>query len=199
MTFFLSTEMIDYQTRNHPLVNGKRTTKTQIDAENERRAMYLLSQEFRSKIEVYSDDPHCKIDFAAKSPNGEITALFEFKKRGGKHNDPQYRRGWWVPCEKLDALVYYGIHLRKQQNKSLITDLYYCWGFNDGFYYINIQESKVWLCDYEIGGLGYSVKEKKNNGKEAVYLVPRNNPFICEIRAGSVDTPWRYASNALAA
>lgn len=197
MPFFVPTQMSDYKNRNHPLVNGKRTTRNEVDAENEKRAIYLLSQEFRTKIEVFSDDPHCKIDFAAKSVNGEITALFEFKKRGGNHDDYQYKRGWWIPCEKLDALVYYGIHFQAENRKPLITNLFYCWGFNDSFYYINIQEAQIWLCDIENGGLGYSVKEKKGNGKELVYLVPRNNPHIKQIKAGTVDMPWRYTSNAM--
>jgi len=197
MPFFIPTEMHEYKSRNHPLVNGRRTTKNEIDAENERRAIYLLSQEFRTKIDVFSNDSHCKIDFAAKSPSGQITALFEFKKRGGNHDDKQYKRGWWVPCEKLDALIHYGIHVPSKLGQPLITDLFYCWGFNDGFYYINIQEARVWLNEVENGGLGYCVKEKKNNGREMVYLVQRNNPYIKEIKAGTVDMPWRYASNAL--
>lgn len=199
MPFFIPTEMEDYRQRSHPLINGKRTTRNQIDSENEKRAMYLLAQEFRTKVEVFSNDPHCKIDFAAKLPDGTITALFEFKKRGGNHDSYKYKSGWWVPCEKLDALVHYGIHERKEQGLPYIKDLFYCWGFNDSFFYINVQEAKVWLCDCVVGGLGYSVKEKKDNGKELVYLVKRNNPFIREIKAGTVDMPWRYQSNAMAA
>lgn len=180
------------------MINGKLTTRNAIDAENENRAQYILSQEFRSRIDVFSEDEHCKIDFCARDLNGEITALFEFKKRGGNHDDPQYKRGWWIPVDKVDSLVRYGIYDRKDQGKPYLTNLFYCWGFNDSFFYVNIQEARVWCCDCMMGGLGYRVSGKRGGGREPVYVVPRNHPAIREIKPGTVDMPWRYQSNALA-
>ena len=190
--FFIQSSMEDYKKRQHPKINGIRTTRNAIDAENEQRARYILSQHFKTNIMVFSQDSHCKIDFSAVNCMGETVALFEFKKRGNNHNDYRYKKGYWVPLSKLNELVHYGIHERKKQQKAYIEELYYCWGFDDAFLYINVQKAKVWLCDLIEGGLGYTVKEKKNNGKELVHLVPTNHPMIQRICPIGLDLPWRY-------
>lgn len=190
--FFIHSSMEDYRNRSHPKVNGMRTTRNSIDAENEQRARYILSQHFNTKIKVFSKDSHCKIDFCAVDSNGEIIALFEFKKRGNNHDDPRYKRGYWVPLGKLDELVRYGIHERKKEGKPYILNLFYCWGFNDAFLYINVQEARVWCFDLIEGGLGYKVKEKKNDGKELVHLVPTNHRLIQRISPEGIHLPWLY-------
>lgn len=190
--FFLHSSMEDYKNRTHPKVNGVRTTRNKNDAENEQRARYILSQHFNTNIQVFSNDSHCKIDFCALNAEGETTALFEFKKRGNNHDDYRYRSGYWVPLGKLNELVRYGFYERQKQQKPYIENLFYCWGFNDAFLYINVQAARVWLCDLVDGGLGYKVKEKKDNGKELVYLVPRNHPMINNISPIGLDLPWRY-------
>ena len=190
--FFLESQMDDYKNRSHPKINGMRTTRNLQDAENEQRAKHLLAQHFKHTIKTFSSDKHCKIDFEAVDTNGETVALFEFKKRGGQHTDWQYKKGYWVPFEKLNELVRYGIHDRKAEGKPYVDNLLYCWGFNDAFLYINIQKAKVWLCDLTEGGLGYKVKEKKNNGREMVYNVPRDHPMIKQISPVGLDLPWRY-------
>jgi len=192
MTFFLASSMDDYKNRQHPKINGVRTTRNKNDAENEERAKYILSQHFDLKIKVFSDDSHCKIDFAGIDKNGETVALFEFKKRGNNHNDYRYKRGYWVPCKKFDELVRYGIHERKAKNQPYILNLFYCWGFNDAFLYINTQTVRVWLMDVVEGGLGYHVKEKLNGGKENVYLVPLNNRHIKSISPVALKMPWLH-------
>lgn len=184
--------MEDYRNRSHPKINGMRTTRNTIDAENEQRAKYILSQHFNAKIQVFSKDSHCKIDFCALDSSGEIIALFEFKKRGNNHDDPRYKRGYWVPLGKLDELVRYGIHERKKEGKPYILNLFYCWGFNDAFLYINVQEARVWHFDLIEGGLGYKVKEKKNDGRELVHLVPINHHLIQRISPEGIYLPWLY-------
>lgn len=190
--FFIKSSMEDYKNRQHPKINGIRTTRNSKDAENEQRARYVLSQHFKMNVCVFSQDTHCKIDFSAINCHGEIAALFEFKKRGNNHDDYRYRKGYWVPLGKLNELVKYGIYERKKQNKPYILNLFYCWGFDDAFLYINVHEAKVWLFDLVEGGLGYSVKEKKDNGKELVHLVPIDHPMIQKISPVGLDLPWRY-------
>jgi hypothetical protein len=190
--FFIQSSMEDYKTRQHPKINGMRTTRNSKDAENEQRARYVLSQHFRTNVNFFSKDSHCKIDFSAVNCSGETVALFEFKKRGNNHNDYRYRKGYWIPFGKLNELVRYGIHERKKQGKSYILDLFYCWGFDDVFLYINVQKAQVWQFDLVEGGLGYSVKEKKDNGRELVYLVPTNHPMIKQVSPIGLDLPWRY-------
>ena len=191
MAFFISSSMSDYKNRQHPYVKGRRTTRNETDAENERRAMHILSKHFNLKIVVFSPDSHCKVDFAALNDQGEIVSLFEFKKRGNNHKDYCYKSGYWLPCKKYDELVRYGIQERKAKNKPCIFNLFYCWGFNDAFLYLNVCEAQVWLMKEIEGGLGYHVKEKLNGGKELVYLVPQDNPFIKSIKPETVLIPWK--------
>jgi len=182
--------MNDYKNRQHPYVNGRRTTRNEKDAENEKRAMFFLSQHFNLKIAVFSSDSHCRIDFAGLNDKGEIVSLFEFKKRAGNHTDYCYKNGYWLPCKKYDELIRYGIVERKSNGKPIIANLIYCWGFNDAFLYLNICEAQVWLMKEVEGGLNYHVKEKLNGGRELVYLVPQNNSFIKSIKPESILLPW---------
>lgn len=190
--FFLPSSMEDYKKRQHLKIDGKLTTRDANDAENEARAKHVLSQHFRSSVTTFSDDTHCKIDFCIKDQAGDLVALFEFKKRGNNHNDYCYKSGYWIPIKKLNELVRYGVHERRQSGKPCILNLFYCWGFNDAFLYINIHEAKAWLFDIVDGGLSYYVKEKQNGGREEFYLVPRDNKFIKKISHVGIDMPWRY-------
>jgi len=191
--FFLSTQMSDYKNRVHEKQNGRVTSRSRIDAENEQRARYILSQHFRCNVDVFSSDSHCLIDFEAKSPTGETLALFEFKKRGGNHDDWQYKRGYWLPLIKLDGLVKHGIHERKEKGLPYVTNLIYCWGFNDVMLYINVQKEKIWHLPIVTQGTNYKLNHRSDGGQEPFHLIPCNHPGIKAIQPHGFDMPWRYA------
>jgi len=190
---FLKTALDDYKQRKHGKHEGKTLSASQVDQENEHRACYVLSQHFRCTVRKFNpDDKFCKIDFVGSRNNDEPLAFFEFKKRGGNHDDYIYKRGFWLPETKLNGLVRYGIHERKEQDLPYIENLFYCWGFNDGLFYVNVLKARVWLLETIKTGTNYHLDHKGDKQKEWMFLIHPSNPHVHQIDHNMMDLPWRY-------
>ena len=193
---FLRTALDDYKQRKHSQHDGKTLSMSGIDQENEHRACYALSQHFRCNVRKFkADDKFCKIDFVGSRVNDEPLAFFEFKKRGGNHNDSIYKGGLWLPETKLNGLIHYGIHERKKQDLPCIENLFYCWGFNDGLFYINVLKARVWLLEAMKTGTNYRLEHKGQNQHEWMFLVPQSNPHLYRVNHNNIDMPWRYGDD----
>jgi hypothetical protein len=193
----------EYGKRKHIRINGKLVSKNMADRENEHRMKFILSNFFGYTF--FDIDPsnemQSKIDYIAFDENQNPCIIAESKTRHYSSNDNRLKKGWWIFEEKmnelLDACIGYKDnrhHPFADKNRFSRGELkaLYVWGFKDGIWACNLQESKVWLCELQQNaGIREYNKFKRNGGKDAAYLVPKNHKGVQQIKLSKIPPlPW---------
>lgn len=192
-----------YEKRKHVRIEGKLVSKNLADRENEHRMKFILSNFYElSFLDIdASNKMQSKIDYVAFDKSQNPCIIAESKTRHYFSNDPRLAKGWWIFEEKmnelLDACIGYKNNRHhpfadKERFASGKLKAIYVWGFKDGIWVCDIQKAKIWLCPLQQNaGIKQHNKFKRNGGKDAAYLVPKDHIGVERVKLSEIpQLPW---------